>query len=103
MGNALFTASDPLTFAPPARHLHRIGGIVDIDDLQDVTVIAHRQTRGIDVSAAVVVIAMRASTAGFEMTDCLGTLGIGQVPDQKSFGVGLAGRAAPARRYAFQR
>ena len=82
-------ACDMLALAPPARHLDRISRVVDVDDLQDVAVIAFRQPGHIDITPTIVIVAMRALTAGLELAEDFRILGIVEAPDLHTLAIGL--------------
>ena len=95
---ALLQAVGELAGHPPAAHLHRVGGVDDVQDAVDVAGVARAVGRQVDVAPAVVEEAVHAHAvlhAGLPLAQQLGVDGIGlDVEDLQAAQALVAGLAA---------
>ena len=95
---ALLQAVGELTGHPPAAHLHRVGGVDDVQDAVDVAGVARAVGGQVDVAPAVVEEAVHAHAvlhAGLPLAQQLGVDGIGlDVEDLQATQALVAGLAA---------
>ncbi len=91
-----FPAADMLAFHPPAPDFLRVARIPDIDDLQYIARIALREPCRVEVTPAVIVVAVGAVAAGLPVAKKLRGFWVTQVPDQRALAPRLAFDMAPS-------
>src|SRR5687768_17571948 len=98
----LFTRGDVLPWCRPARNLHRLGRVLNVDDDEEFVLVTGQRGGSVDVAASWVAVAVCAAASGLPLAKFLRVDRVLDIPDQEPFVVRLRGVAAPPARYLFQ-